>query len=273
MTNANAIRWILCCGRRRLQASQHGRAHGGRGRPGWHIECKGDGDAALGQRIEFMEAAPIWLSRIMLARLRSPSTIVQGAVSRSSGCIRAWLSRMRGKMSKSLGNLTLSKAIWSRNYTPDAIRVTLLSHHYRYPWECFRLIWRRQQRLLICFAHIRQLVGRNAEGEDLDAAAIASKRRWEEDMNTPAALELLHHAAKQVAVNQDVNTGAEILRLTTMLGLCGCKISTHEQHESSLILGLGKLGDAPSPPPPSPPTPYMRPLRGGRGRKSERGLM
>jgi len=95
----------------------------------------------------------------------------------------------------------------------------LLSHHYRYPWECFPADLEAATTLIDLFAHIRQLVGRNAEGEDL-LLRNRFRAAMDEDMNTPAALELLHHAAKQVAGNQDVNTGAEILRLTTMLGLC-----------------------------------------------------
>ena len=38
------------------------------------------------------------------------------------------------KMSKSLGNLVLVRNLL-QTYTPDAVRVMLLSHHYRQPWE------------------------------------------------------------------------------------------------------------------------------------------
>jgi L-cysteine:1D-myo-inositol 2-amino-2-deoxy-alpha-D-glucopyranoside ligase len=46
------------------------------------------------------------------------------------------------------------------------------------------------------------------------------KAALNDDLDTPEALLLLKEAAETVAANHDLNTGAEILRLTTMLGLC-----------------------------------------------------
>jgi cysteinyl-tRNA synthetase len=106
-----------------------------------------------------------------------------------------------------------------KDYSPDAIRATLLSHHYRYPWECFPPDLEAATALIDLFAHIRQLVGRSAEGEDL-MLRNRFKAAMDDDLNTPAALDLLRHAAKQVTEDQNLATGTEILRLTSVLGLC-----------------------------------------------------
>jgi hypothetical protein len=42
----------------------------------------------------------------------------------------------------------------------------------------------------------------------------------DEDLNTPEALLLLRQAAEKVAATHDLDTGAELLRLTGVLGLC-----------------------------------------------------
>jgi len=39
------------------------------------------------------------------------------------------------------------------------------------------------------------------------------------DLNTPQAIFLLRQAAETVVVNHNVNTGAEVLRLASVLGL------------------------------------------------------
>ena len=120
-------------------------------------------------------------------------------------------------MSKSLGNLTLVSDLL-KDYSADAIRVTLLNHHYRYPWECFLEDLQVATETVGLFKQVRTLVGDRVDGTDnlLHGLFIAA---MENDLNTPQALLLLRQAAEAVIVNDDVNTGAEILRLVRVLGL------------------------------------------------------
>jgi len=121
------------------------------------------------------------------------------------------------KMSKSLGNLTLVSDLL-KDYSANAIRVALLNHHYRYPWECFSEDLQVATETVGLFEQVRTLVGTYVAGTDnlLHGLFVAA---MENDLNTPQALLLLRQAAETVIVNDNVNTGAEILRLVQVLGL------------------------------------------------------
>jgi L-cysteine:1D-myo-inositol 2-amino-2-deoxy-alpha-D-glucopyranoside ligase len=120
-------------------------------------------------------------------------------------------------MSKSLGNLTLVSDLL-KEYSADAIRVTLLNHHYRYPWECFPEDLQVATETVGLFGQVRTLVGERVDGANslLHGLFVAA---MENDLNTPQALLMLRQAAELVVVNNDINTGAEILRLVRVLGL------------------------------------------------------
>ncbi len=120
-------------------------------------------------------------------------------------------------MSKSLGNLTLVSDLL-KDYSPDAIRISLLNHHYRYPWECFPDDLQVATETVELFQQVRRIVGDQANGEDR-LLHDRFKAAMDNDLNTPQALLLLRQAAETVVANHDTNTGAEILRLTKVLGL------------------------------------------------------
>jgi len=120
-------------------------------------------------------------------------------------------------MSKSLGNLTLVSNLL-KDYSADAIRITLLSHHYRYPWECFPEDLEVASETVALFQQAREYVGNQSNGEDtmLRGRFIAA---MENDLNTPEALLLLRQAAETTIARPDANTAAELLRLARVLGL------------------------------------------------------
>ena len=107
----------------------------GQGRPGWHIECSAHVDQVLlGPRIDIHGGG---------SDLVFPHHTCEIAQSENATGERPFVHdldalRMVGldgeKMSKSLGNLILARDLL-QTYTPDAMRLLLLSHHYREPWE------------------------------------------------------------------------------------------------------------------------------------------
>jgi cysteinyl-tRNA synthetase len=189
----------------------------GPGRPGWHIECSAMSMRYLGPQIDIHGGG------VDLAFPHHTCEIAQSEhFTGKAPFARIWMHtgmvhQDGEKMSKSLGNLTLVSDLL-KDYSANAIRITLLNHHYRYPWECFSEDLQVATETVGLFEQVRTLVGNRVDGTDslLHGMFVAA---MENDLNTPQALLLLRQAAETVIVNNDVNTGAEILKLVRVLGL------------------------------------------------------
>ncbi len=188
----------------------------GAGRPGWHIECIAMSMKYLVPQIDIDGGG---------ADLALPHHTCEIAQSEhftgKSPFARVWMHtgmvhRDGEKMSKSLGNLTLVSDLL-KTYSADAIRVTLQNHHYRYPWECFSADLQVATETVALFQQVREIVG-GQSGEDhvLHGRFMAA---MDNDLNTPEALLLLRKAAENAVATRDVACGAEIVRLTKILGL------------------------------------------------------
>jgi cysteinyl-tRNA synthetase len=190
----------------------------GPGRPGWHIECSSMSLHYLGQQIDIHGGG---------ADLTFPHHTCEIAqsehVTGKAPFVRYWMHigmvYLGGeKMSKSLGNLILVSNLL-KEYAPDAIRVMLQSHHYREAWEATPQDMRAASETVELFSHVRSLVGCDASGEDADLEARFTAA-MDDDLDTPTALTVLKQAATTVSANHDAQTAAQLLRLTTTLGLC-----------------------------------------------------
>ncbi|HLZ63739.1 MAG TPA: cysteine--tRNA ligase [Ktedonosporobacter sp.] len=190
----------------------------GPGRPGWHIECSSMSMHYLGQQIDIHGGG------YDLTFPHHTCEIAQSEhYSDKSPFSRYWMHtgmvhQDGEKMSKSLGNLTLVSDLL-KTYTPDAIRLVLISHHYRYPWECFPADLEVATETVELFQHVRSLAGRELSGEDT-MLRNRFKAAMDNDLNTPEAVQLLRHAAEAVVQHENLATASEILRLTHALGLC-----------------------------------------------------
>ena len=94
----------------------------------------------------------------------------------------------------------------------------MLSHHYRYPWECFPEDLHIAAEQADVLQQLRKQIGDELHGEHtmLRNRFVSA---MDADLNTPEAVLLLRHAAKDALKNQDSNLGSEVLRLTQVLGL------------------------------------------------------
>lgn len=162
----------------------------GTGRPGWHIECSAMIYTYLGAQIDIHGGG---------RDLVFPHHESEGAQSENytdkKPYVKTWMHTAMvlyqgEKMSKSLGNLVLVEDLLKK-FNPFVIRWTLLSHHYRDPWEF------REEELEKIDEKIETIQKIEKEGhihEDTNKNNIhldAFMSHMEDDMNTPKALDAL----------------------------------------------------------------------------------
>ena len=178
----------------------------GKGRPGWHIECSAMSMKYLGSTIDIHGGG---------ADLEFPhheSSIAQSEKLTGKPFVRYWMHtamvRYEGeKMSKSLGNMVFIKEL--RDYSPNVVRLLLLSHYYRKPWEFnkeeldkfkainenFRQVWLKQ----------------SDQGEEFDYSSY-SKRFFDamdNDFNTSEAVDALSELSEDILRSENNVAGAK----------------------------------------------------------------
>ncbi|MGD9973600.1 MAG: cysteine--tRNA ligase [Desulfatirhabdiaceae bacterium] len=103
----------------------------GKGRPGWHIECSAMSSSLLGETIDIHGGGKD------LIFPHHENEIAQSEAAFDKPFVRYWIHNgfiniESEKMSKSLGNFLLIRDVL-KNTHPEAIRLFLLSSHYRSP--------------------------------------------------------------------------------------------------------------------------------------------
>lgn len=167
----------------------------GRGRPGWHIECSAMIGQHLGQTLDIHGGGQD------LIFPHHENEIAQGTCAHGTLYCRTWVHNSfvtvdGQKMSKSLGNVLLVRDLL-KLAPGEAIRLALLSTHYRHPldWTDERLA--QACRTLYRFYRALDRVAQSdiAEGIGPDETVVAALAN---DLNTPAALARLHQLAGEL---------------------------------------------------------------------------
>ncbi|MFH5822723.1 cysteine--1-D-myo-inosityl 2-amino-2-deoxy-alpha-D-glucopyranoside ligase [Georgenia sp. AZ-5] len=107
----------------------------GRGRPGWHIECACIAHRHLGPLVEVQGGGRDLVfphHEMSESHLRAITGQPAPVLLHAHGGMVAYRGE---KMSKSLGNLVLVSELVAGGADPMAVRLVLLSHHYRDDWE------------------------------------------------------------------------------------------------------------------------------------------
>jgi cysteinyl-tRNA synthetase len=171
----------------------------GVGRPGWHIECSAMSAAHLGHTID------IHAGGVDLLFPHHENEIAQSTCAHDGEPFARWwmhngmLTFDGRKMSKSLGNVLLVHELL-KLHRPEALRLRLLSGHYRQPldWSDAAI----QQAVSTLDGWYRVL--RDLDGIELPIAGLPIPAKVEaalcDDLNTPQALaelSLLADAARQ----------------------------------------------------------------------------
>jgi L-cysteine:1D-myo-inositol 2-amino-2-deoxy-alpha-D-glucopyranoside ligase len=202
----------------------------GPGRPGWHIECSAIATHYLGPRIDIHGGG---------ADLIFPHHTCEVAqcenVTGERPFVGTWMHvamvRQDGeKMSKSLGNLTRVSDLL-RHYSPDAIRLLLLSYHYRTAWEyspgAMRLAADRAARLRATLAAADGADSDQQPDELATRARAKVTARLEDDLDTPGALAAIEDLAGVMRA-RPVAGGASTLR--ELAGVLGLKLEPASAH-------------------------------------------
>jgi cysteinyl-tRNA synthetase len=180
----------------------------GRGRPGWHIECSAMSSKYLGETIDIHSGG------VDLTFPHHENEAAQSEAAAGSGknFVNYWLHNGfllidKGKMSKSLGNFITARAAREK-YPPLAIRLFMLSAHYRSPInfapEGLEQAAGGVTRLRNCWADLLHApVGEGADGvtpflEELKALDGRFYEVMDDDFNTAAAVGVLFEIVKLV---------------------------------------------------------------------------
>ena len=173
----------------------------GPGRPGWHVECSALALRELGEHVHLHGGgADLIFPHHECERAQSESATNTPFVDHWMHA--ALISKDGEKMSKSLGNLVFIDAL-REEWDPRAIRLGIISHHYRTEWEWHdNLMSSSNERL----ARWQASVG----GDDDGALINAVRAALDNDLDTP-------HACSQI--DTAVSEGRDATSAAALLGI------------------------------------------------------
>lgn len=178
----------------------------GPGRPGWHIECSALAQRELGNTIDLHGGG----SDLIFPHHECEAVQTESVT--GEPFVRHWMHqamvRMDGeKMSKSLGNLVFVSNL-RQTYDPRAIRLGVIEHHYRDPWEWEETIMDRAAKRLASWI---------STGEGFGALSEV-RAALDNDLDTPGAIAAIDAA---VTRGEGVSTAAMLLGVDTLRPVAG----------------------------------------------------
>ncbi len=170
----------------------------GPGRPGWHIECSAMATRYLGPTIDIHGGGADLVFPHHEAEV-AQTELALGVQPFARYWMHVAMVDYQGeKMSKSLGNLVLVRDVL-RAYHPDALRLYLLSNHYRGDWEY------RDEEIetwASLAADLREAADFPAYGIEQEVDVAPFRERFlnalDDDLNTPLAIEALREIGRAI---------------------------------------------------------------------------
>ncbi len=123
--------WLFDSSSISLTAGAQGK---GKGRPGWHIECSAIANKYLGDQIDIHGGGKDLIFPHHESEIAQSESYTGKSPFAKYFLHTAMVLCGGEKMSKSLGNLVMIRDLLLK-YSPGVIRWTILSYHYRQPWE------------------------------------------------------------------------------------------------------------------------------------------
>ena len=179
----------------------------GKGRPGWHIECSAMNKKYLGETID-IHAGGADLAFPHHENERAQSECANGCMFSKYWMHNGFVTINKEKMSKSLNNfLTIDDVL--KNYDTNAIRLFILTNHYRMPVEFndsgLTAAKNGAKRLINSIAGIEIKDKYNKE------AIEEFKNAMDEDLNTSKALAVLFSLVDKIKKGTDKEINASTL--------------------------------------------------------------
>jgi cysteinyl-tRNA synthetase len=181
----------------------------GRGRPGWHIECSAMAERHLGETIDIHGGGNDLIFPHHENEIAQSTCAHHGVPFCRYWLHNGFVNVDHTKMAKSLGNIVLVRDLL-KQAPGEAVRLALLSAHYRHPldWTEEVLIEARRK-LDRLYGTLRDVAGWQERWRDAapDATFIAA---LEDDLNTPRALAALFDLARDANRSEDASERARI---------------------------------------------------------------
>ncbi|MCC7105177.1 MAG: cysteine--tRNA ligase [Chloroflexi bacterium] len=190
----------------------------GPGRPGWHIECSAMSYRYLGPRLDVHGGGGDLIFPHHESEIAQSESFT-GVSPFSRFWMHVSMLRYQGeKMSKSLGNMLFVREL-RREYSGDAIRLSLLSHHYRETFDYDERELQAFQELANGLAGTAREEGCSGDGSSAQAELERGIAALEDDLDAPAAVASLQRLA-------DLPPSGERARATRELGgLLGLRLT------------------------------------------------
>ena len=166
----------------------------GKGRPGWHIECSAMSMNLLGDSFD------IHCGGVDNIFPHHENEIAQSCAASDAQFVNYWLHNEHllvdgEKMSKSAGNFYTLRSLLEKGFSPEAIRYTLLSTHYRsklnFTIEKVKIAQKTINRLRELKRRLEK-VSAGVEGSDLDQKSESMMKSFSgklsDDLNISGAL-------------------------------------------------------------------------------------
>jgi cysteinyl-tRNA synthetase len=172
----------------------------GRGRPGWHIECSAMSESNLGESFDIHGGGLDLIFPHHENEIAQSEGAHHGHMFAHVWMHNEMLTVDGVKMSKSLGNILTLREILDKGAPGEAVRLALLSTHYRDPldWTDEKL---HQARASLDRFYRALTLPRDPLFErfgEAEAAMRPIREALEDDLNTPLAIAGLHELAHAV---------------------------------------------------------------------------
>ncbi len=197
----------------------------GYGRPGWHVECSAMARVALGEQIDIHGGG----MDLIYPHHESEIAQSEGATGHrpfAGVWMHVGTMQLDGvKMSKSLGNLVKVSELLERGYSANALRLLLLSKHYRedHDFDMGVLTACEEQIAMLCRA--LEAPGGPPDGLRVQTWRNAFMEAMDDDFNTPHAIGVLMEIAEGI-LNARLHGKTAVPTLRELASVLGLQFDT-----------------------------------------------